>query len=268
MTALPGAGDAAPSLRVGQTVVARVLAPSADGRSMLSIAGRSLAAQLPAGVQPGERLVASVREVTAQQIILELVRTQAGGDAVLAGRARALARLAGELALNAGDSRELAAALRLAQAAREEAAPLPTYGPTAEVRDAGPAAAAPQPSENLSQPPAQAALLLELPGGRHAELIVDEQPASTQGQDGAATARLVLHGKTLGPVEITLWLSADRTQVRITGDPVAADRLEAARGVLEQALTARLDRPAAAQVAARAVHSARPVAPEGFEAYG
>jgi hypothetical protein len=109
-------------LRVGAEVVARVVALSAEGSGLLSLAGRLVRARLPEGLQAGMRLRLVVAGTEAEQVVLRLK-----GEERLRLSEPELARLAGTLALQ-GDGELLRAALELAG----PAVPLPE-GATAEV---------------------------------------------------------------------------------------------------------------------------------------
>jgi hypothetical protein len=109
-------------LRVGAEVVARVVALSAEGSGLLSLAGRLVRARLPEGLQAGMRLRLVVAGTEAEQVVLRLK-----GEERLRLSEPELARLAGTLALQ-GDGELLRAALELAG----PAVPLPE-GATAAV---------------------------------------------------------------------------------------------------------------------------------------
>lgn len=96
-------------LRDGAQVVIRVIAaPRAGGQGIISLAGRRLAAELPAGLSAGQRLAVTVEADSQARVLLRIVR-----EARAEGPGDPIARLAGLLAL-ASDGELLQAALLLA----------------------------------------------------------------------------------------------------------------------------------------------------------
>jgi hypothetical protein len=95
-------------LREGSEVVVRVLqAPAGGGRGLLSLAGRQIPAELPAGLHEGERLRVVVKSRGSDTVALRIVRS---GEAE---RGHELGRLAGALAVS-GDPELVRVALALA----------------------------------------------------------------------------------------------------------------------------------------------------------
>ncbi|MFN8224947.1 MAG: hypothetical protein U0R50_17065 [Gaiellales bacterium] len=94
-------------LRTGSKVVARVLrAPGKDGRGLISLAGATVRAKLPAGVRAGQRLQLMVAAQSGSAVVLRMVREAAGEKRPLP------ARLAAALA-ERGDGELLHAAAHL-----------------------------------------------------------------------------------------------------------------------------------------------------------
>src|SRR5438552_2595008 len=83
-------GDLGPlSLRVGQRLLAEVLAVQAEtGRTILSLAGRRVEAQVPAGLRQGEIVRVAVAEVLPDRLVFR-VEPETGGASmpVASGRA-------------------------------------------------------------------------------------------------------------------------------------------------------------------------------------
>src|SRR5215218_1055871 len=59
------------TLRLGQSLLARV-AERHGGRGILMIAGQPLVAQLPEHVRPGDVLKLAVRDITAEQVVMQM----------------------------------------------------------------------------------------------------------------------------------------------------------------------------------------------------
>lgn len=59
------------TLRLGQTLVARVAERHGD-KGILMIAGKPLVAELPENVRPGDVLKLAVRDVTAEQVVMQM----------------------------------------------------------------------------------------------------------------------------------------------------------------------------------------------------
>src|SRR3954453_11100243 len=59
------------SLRLGQSLLARVAERHGD-RGILMIAGQPLVAQLPENVRPGDVLRLAVRDITAEQVVMQM----------------------------------------------------------------------------------------------------------------------------------------------------------------------------------------------------
>jgi hypothetical protein len=94
-------------LRDGAQVVLRVLsAPANGGRGLVSLAGRCIAADLPAGLHGGQRLAVRVEADGPERVLLRILRDGPTGDPDPA------ARLAGQLLLT-GDPELVRAALLL-----------------------------------------------------------------------------------------------------------------------------------------------------------
>jgi hypothetical protein len=137
-------------LRDGAEAVVRVVsAPAGGGRGLISLAGRLLEAQLPAGLAAGQRLAVAVDAQSHGRVVLRILR-----QAAEVGPEPA-ARLAGELVLS-GDPDLLRAALALTAASG--AVPLP---------GGGEASAAVDPDEDGdardAEAPARASVTLHLP---------------------------------------------------------------------------------------------------------
>jgi hypothetical protein len=108
------------TLRDGAQVVIRVLAaPPGGGKGLIALAGRQLAADLPAGLVAGQKLAVSVEAESAERVLLRIVRgtPERGSDP--------MARLATALAAS-GDPELIRAAFALAGPAG--ALPLPGGG--------------------------------------------------------------------------------------------------------------------------------------------
>src|SRR5437763_9770836 len=56
----------------GRALMARVMSADASGRGSLSIAGAVIEARLPRGVQPGQELRLTVRDITPERVVLSL----------------------------------------------------------------------------------------------------------------------------------------------------------------------------------------------------
>jgi hypothetical protein len=104
---LPVSGDL--MLREGAEVVVRVLmAPAGGGRGLLSLGGRRLPAELPAGLVPGQKLRVTVEAQSAERLALRVLRDSEGEMGP-----SPLERLASFLAVS-GDASQLRVALELA----------------------------------------------------------------------------------------------------------------------------------------------------------
>lgn len=106
-------------LRDGAQVVLRVLAaPQGGGQGLVALAGRRLAAELPAGLVPGQRLTVTVEGQDGGRVLLRILGERGAGATT-----DTAAKLAGRLAVS-GDAELLRVALALAG----NALPLPDRG--------------------------------------------------------------------------------------------------------------------------------------------
>lgn len=112
---------------------------------------------------------------------------------------------------------------------------------------------------------------LPLPGGRAATVEVDPDDSGGGGGAEAASARLVLHSPTLGPIEIRLGLAAGVLDARVLVEPGEAAALAAeAAPELARALERAAPGAARVDVASRAATESRPRPPRsgrGVDAY-
>lgn len=216
----------------------------------MSLAGQLVKAKLPAGLQAGQKIIMLVRGVSAGQVVFQLLGQAAASRLPTAQLAR---RLAGQLMIRQDPQMIVAALglLKLTQHEREE--------PMAGEQDA-------KATDEL--PPR---LLAELPGQRLVELRWFDRASEGSGSDDEEelqVAHLILHGKHLGPLQMSLWVSRDEARVEVLCDRPAVDAVAAAAEQLKVSLERLLDRRVTVWVRPRPPELARPVDPRGFEAYG
>jgi hypothetical protein len=95
----------------GRGLMARVLSADASGRGSLSIAGAVIEARLPKGVQAGQELRLTVRDVTPERVVLSLtdqaaaLAAQAPSELPGGGRVRVSERDAAPAGAGAGTGR-------------------------------------------------------------------------------------------------------------------------------------------------------------------
>lgn len=217
-----------PLLRAGAELVARLIeAPPGGGRGTISLAGLLVEAELPPGLEAGQRLRMTVSRVDRSQVVLKLLaepQSPARGAESTGRDTHAAARLAGELAVR-GDGTLLQAAVELA-------------GP-----------------------------VLPLPGGGAAEILVEPDGGDDAGGRGgeSAEAAFVLHSPALGAIEVRLRSSPAGVRAAVTTAP--GRPAELARAGIDQlvsGLERATGKPAAATVGARPPGVAAPPTPAGM----
>ncbi len=131
---------------------------------------------------------------------------------------------------------------------------------------AAPAAEAPAPAgAQAPAAPAGAAYAFDLPGGRAVQVHA-EGGGGGEGRE-ASQARLVVHSRTLGPIEMSLWMDDRSLRVSVNVDDASRGGLADGIGALPGKLQARTGRPSHAMIASRAPDAPRPVNPDGFQAH-
>jgi hypothetical protein len=197
----------------GEELAVRVHAAPADGgRGVLSLAGRLIAAQLPAGLQEGQRLTVRVLESRPDEVVLRVLAHEQA-DAPAAGQ---LARAAGALAAT-GDPQLVRIAADLQP----------------------PGLALPLPNGDALE------LALPRPGDEDEE---DEHGGRT---GGAAEASFVLHSALLGPIAVRLRLAGGLVGADVSVAPGAEPLAAAAADELRTALERATGAHATVAVAAR-----------------